>query len=83
MYFTSGWLPIHSAPKNGTKIDLWGVEHLSYGKRGSRITNVSWGPVTDLLGRERDDWQHGRGGDFEPTHWMPVPAAPSDIGGKQ
>lgn len=70
------WQPIETAPRNGTKIDLWGINHLHHDKMGHRITDVAWGTVCDWLGRERDDWQHGRGEDFEPTHWMPLPKPP-------
>ncbi|WP_158225419.1 Lar family restriction alleviation protein [Rhizobium sp. 11515TR] len=72
-----GWLPIETAPKDGTQIDLWGINLLHHAKKGERIVNVAWGPVIDWMGRERDDWQHGRGGDFQPTHWRPLPPPPS------
>ena len=70
------WQPIETAPKDGTVIDLWGINHLHYAKAGTRIVNVAWGPVRDWMGHEREDWQHGRGDDFEPTHWMPLPPKP-------
>ena len=73
------WQPIDTAPRDGTAVDLWGINHLTWDKRGTRRVNVSWGPVRDWMGGERDDWQHGLGEDFEPTHWMPLPAPPSDI----
>lgn len=71
-----GWSPIFTAPKDGTLVDLWGINHLRHGKPGERIVNVRWGAVTNWMGQERDDWQHGRGEDFEPTHWMPLPTPP-------
>lgn len=70
------WQPIETAPRDGTPVDLWGVNHLHPRKTGRRATDVTWGRVRDWLGNERDDWQHGQGDDFEPTHWCPVPAAP-------
>lgn len=70
------WQPIDTAPRDGTPVDLWGVNHLHPRKTGRRATDVTWGRVRDWLGNERDDWQHGQGDDFEPTHWCPVPAAP-------
>lgn len=73
----SEWQDISTAPKDGTRIDIWGINHLTYDKRGERIVNVKWGAVRDWMGHERDDWQHGRGGDFEPTHWMSLPEPPS------
>lgn len=71
------WQPIETAPKDGTPIDLWGVNHLHPAKTGRRATNVTWGRVRDWMGNERDDWQHGHPEDFEPTHWMPLPAPPA------
>lgn len=70
------WQPIATAPKDGTRVDLWGRNLLRYDKAGLRIVNVAWGPVIDWFGHERDDWQHGWGESFEPTHWMPLPPAP-------
>ena len=73
------WRPIKTAPKDGTLVDIWGVNHLSYDKHSHRMVNVKFGPVRDWMGQERDDWQHGRGEDFEPTHWMPLPAPPKGV----
>jgi hypothetical protein len=80
-----GWLPIESAPKDGTTIDLW---HEEFG----READCYWGlPIHSCgeAGRLCDDEFH----DLEPqwintfnspafpeseyTHWMPLPAAPS------
>lgn len=72
----SEWQPIDTAPKDGKSLDLWGIDHLHPQKTGRRATNVTWGPVLDWMGRERDDWRHGRGEDFEPTHWRPLPSPP-------
>lgn len=74
------WQDISTAPKDGTPVDLWGINHLHYAKAGKRVVNVRWGPVRDWMGGERDDWQHGFGEDFEPTHWMPLPPAPQEKG---
>ena len=71
----SEWQPIDTAPKD-RRVDLWGINHLRHDKAGERICNVSFGWVRDWLGNERQDWQHGRGDDFEPTHWMPLPEPP-------
>ena len=73
------WLPIETAPRDGTAVDLWGVNHLHYAKTGRRATNVTWGPIRDWMGKERVDWQHGHGEDFEPTHWMPLPMPPEEV----
>ena len=77
------WQPIETAPRDGTIVDLWGINHLHYAKRQERICNVHYGPVTDWMGHERNDWRHGRGEDFEPTHWMPLPAPPVEKEGAE
>lgn len=74
----AAWKSIETAPKDGTVVDLWGINHLSYDKHQSRRVNVKFGPVRDWMGRERNDWQHGCEEDFEPTHWMPIPPPPQE-----
>ena len=37
---TTGWQVIASAPRDGTPIDLWGINHLHYKKAGERIVKV-------------------------------------------
>lgn len=42
----SVWQPIDSAPKDGTKVDLWVVDKYvrrSAQDKGERITNAMWG----------------------------------------
>lgn len=73
---SNGWMPIETVPKDGTAVDLWGVNHLHPAKTGRRAADVTWGRVRDWMGNERDDWQHGQGEDFEPTHWMHLPTPP-------
>lgn len=88
-----GWLPIESAPRDGTVVDLW--SRLS----GHRVANVQW-----LHGSKRDPERCGPGGVWEHlaaegwapvnskegcgsfteeqfTHWMPLPAAPAQPDG--
>lgn len=64
-----GWRDIASAPKDGTKFDAWVPD--AFG--GHRMTGLSIGPRRTLR-------QHGilTGADLprQPTHWMPLPAAP-------
>lgn len=67
----SEWLPIDTAPKDGTKIDVW--------QRDLRYTNAFWS------GTEECWCIDGPHGPEEPTplaiapavsHWMPVPKDP-------
>lgn len=64
-----GWLPIETAPKDGTVVDLWCV-HPQHPACMSR----------DML-FEREKWRSDRWGDelnpgWEATHWHPMPAPP-------
>ncbi|TES73976.1 hypothetical protein E2P84_20440 [Burkholderia cepacia] len=74
------WQPIGTAPKFGDPIDIWG--------RYGRTPNCVWGKPTYVGGVR---WVHEAGYDsngpvfeivVDPTHWMPLPTAPtSDKGG--
>lgn len=56
-----GWMPIESAPKDGTPVDLWHRD-------GFLVTETWWD-------REDGCWVHCfEDADF--THWMPLPTAP-------
>ena len=65
------WEPIETAPKDGTRIDLW--------SRSERVPNARWDA-------RRKAWVHDWLGDFDsidevrvdgnPTHWMPLPPPP-------
>lgn len=84
------WQPIKTAPKDGTKIDLWRVR-LEYGTAetfdGERIPNAFWGEPYYGNDRKYDDaWVHWDGGRTEEveitdaylvTHWMPLPEPPA------
>lgn len=68
------WQPIETAPRDGTKIDLWAS--------GQRWADCSWTgscwftPDIYDCGAEMERFGH------HPTHWMPVPPPPmseSDI----
>ena len=65
------WQPIETAPRDGTLIDLWA---------GERIANCAWN-VPSKCWAERVG--AGFGGKHwavvnNPTHWMPLPAAPAN-----
>jgi len=62
------WLPIETAPKDGTEIDVWA---------GERVTNAHF------RNGEWREWSQGEFGysDWrrireQVTHWMPIPQAP-------
>lgn len=60
-----GWMPIESAPKDGTKIDQWTAG-------GRRLTNVYWHVGT--YGSHWSDCYHRD----PPTHWRYLPPPPKD-----
>lgn len=70
----AGWRPIETAPKDGTFADLW---HRDQG----RVANCRW--LTNALGftawhaqQGGRGWNMGEDDNF--THWMPLPASPSN-----
>lgn len=88
---TSDWQPIDSAPRDGTKIDVW--------RDGKRYCDVFWSfsrnaatgealvdPVWDGWAQEGSvgmsytpnyiDYGHENWKRREPTHWMPLPQPP-------
>ena len=63
---SSEWMPIETAPKDGT--------HIIVGRPGKPVwAGVRWRVM--LRGRSRWDSFVGPV-PFEPTHWMPLPDAP-------
>lgn len=68
------WQPMETAPRNGTKFDVW------ISRDGERVTDVYWSTV-------QDGWCiDGPYGPEEPTplaifppatHWMPLPEPPA------
>ena len=71
----SGWMPIESAPRDGTRVDLWAE---GYGRK----PDMYW----RLVERHKtegwtDDW-YGRGalfGEGQFTHWQPLPPPPTAL----
>nr|WP_176024695.1 DUF551 domain-containing protein [Brucella pseudintermedia] len=63
-----GWLPIESAPKDGTEIWGW---HKVAGPAQTRFYDGEWCCV---------DWDEDQyiACTCEPTHWRPLPSAPSE-----
>jgi hypothetical protein len=72
----SDWRPIKSAPKDGTFILLFGNQHkhnlVNFG--GKIVFSGYWDAIDSA-------WcSHGStamGPFYSPTHWMPLPAPPS------
>jgi len=70
----TGWQPIETAPKDGSKIDLW-VEW--EGEHGSRYANSFWS------GSDADGWNLGGHAQNQyvvrptVTHWRPLPVSPA------
>lgn len=71
----SEWQPISTAPKDGTLVDLWARNLLTWNKRGERHVNKKWGPIMDWTGREYEGWNLSES--YEVTHWMPLPNPPA------
>lgn len=69
----SPWLPIATAPLDGTRVDLWTEpdEGLEQGMRG-RVPDCAWSPLLRCWWERSNDrpvWGI-------PTHWMPKPEGP-------
>lgn len=69
------WKPIETAPKDGTYVLLgneggtWVGEYAEVYQSGYRPANP-WSPVMLNV-------RHMKGDSLVPTHWMPLPSAPS------
>jgi hypothetical protein len=68
----SGWLPIETAPRDGTDVDLW----IKFEDIQMRLIDCWWCP-------DAQSWYHpdmcgepSKLDDCTPTHWMPIPKAP-------
>lgn len=84
------WMPIESAPKDGTLIDLWVTgTHFT-----GRISDSKWGLPSDEDGEPVEDepcwvsldWHttydewYWMDVEYAPTHWMPLPPPPKTEG---
>ena len=86
---SNGWLPIETAPKDGTEIVLYraGWHFLPVAvwmeypgnpvqdDYGNDFWMDGWGFEPELCLGNEEGWL-GWGGDPEPTHWMPLPKPP-------
>ena len=75
---TGAWQSIDTAPKDGTKIDVWDGHE--------RVADVAWhmhgcwdgeqsGPAWSFQEWHHDE-RHWHEVDPAPTHWMPIPEGP-------
>jgi hypothetical protein len=64
------WMPIETAPKDGTRVLVWSDKHawrgigIAYWGRNNPLNRLAW-----IGGHCRIDHID------QPTHWMPLPAA--------
>lgn len=68
------WLPIESAPKDGTEIDLWGGSGM-----GCRTPDCVWIKTRSGTGwhtRGDKGWEFLHEIAWEPTHWRTIPDSP-------
>jgi len=66
------WQPIETAPKDGTLVDLWA---------GERIADCAWNVPSNCWAERSVSSFSGRpywAVVNNPTHWMPLPAAPTN-----
>jgi hypothetical protein len=71
-----GWLPIETAPKDGTRVLLSDGTSVSIGSWGNAFSSWGWSnesapEPTDGPGAIPGYWTE------PPTHWMPLPDAPN------
>lgn len=75
-----GWQPISSAPKDGTRLDIWASLHGTV-MGGRRIIGSSWGRYDEDSEAPYGE-RHWRGcgpGEIA-THWMSLPKSPEKAG---
>jgi len=68
-----GWLPIETAPKDGTDIQVTGHKY------GPRVLTASYGnsgPYDRSKKTYKAGWSYSPGSLIDPTHWRPLPASP-------
>ena len=74
------WQPIETAPKNGTRIDLWAKSWLPAFDRFEfrRFADCYWSKG-DTMCNVKAAWA-GLDREWHPTHWMPLPSPPTPEG---
>ncbi len=77
-----GWMPIESAPKDGTRILLWPhmlAAHWEFGDEAWLIMHVHLNEdrtISDGPGAELFYCLYANAHGVEPTHWQPLPPPP-------
>lgn len=72
------WHPIETAPKDGTRVDLWLVGPRNSGARRADCWFASGSWWCDAL--DRGDLDPAFYVGDVPTHWMPIPTGPEPRG---
>lgn len=79
------WQPIETAPKDGSRCDVWSVYTDAYETRGQRYVGAQYreheAAWFDLYGNKLDWSEIDEEDDMKPrgrktTHWMPIPGSP-------
>jgi hypothetical protein len=75
-----GWQTFDTAPRDGTKFDVWYPEH--FGQPAQRMVGVYWSTAEDWFctdGRYGPDEPQPIASFPHPSHWQPLPAPPSPV----
>jgi hypothetical protein len=72
----SQWMPIETAPKDGTRIDLWAKAWLPAFDRFEfrRFADCVWMTGDSMI--NRPPYWLNLDKEWYPTHWMPLPEGP-------
>lgn len=70
------WQPIETAPKDETKVDLWGKDGSYWGKGPNNPKR--WPDCYWLEDGGFSKWRNRYGDSINATHWKPLPANPGD-----
>jgi hypothetical protein len=80
------WMPIDTAPKNGTEVDIWvtgpGARRISDCRWGKPSRDVNWMSGCQMDSSPQWITRSGCGLDprnGKPTHWMPLPPPPAEV----
>lgn len=73
---TQEWQSIETAPKDGTRVDLWAKTWLpAFDKFESRRFSDCYWTKGDSMTNRHAMWA-GMDSNFHATHWMPLPSPP-------